>query len=104
MAPLTSTPPGGASDCNRAAMFTTSPATIACPPSRAARDVDQRLAGGHADPEAQAAPSRVPVEHPLQFQAGPHAAHRVGLGGHRRAEQGHHRVADVLLDDPAVLA
>src|SRR5690606_31394390 len=34
--PQTSTPPGGARDCSRKAMFTTSPATLACPPSRAA--------------------------------------------------------------------
>ena len=34
--PQTRTPPGGASDCSREAVLTTSPATIACPPSRAA--------------------------------------------------------------------
>ena len=36
VAPQTSTPPAGASDCSRAAVLTTSPATIACPPSWAA--------------------------------------------------------------------
>ena len=41
---------------------------------------------------------------PLQVQPGPHAAHGVGLGRHRRAEQHHRRVADVLLDHAAVLA
>jgi hypothetical protein len=34
--PHTSTPPGGATACMREAVLTTSPATIACPPSRAA--------------------------------------------------------------------
>lgn len=36
MVPQTSTPPGGATDCIREAVLTTSPATMACPPSRAA--------------------------------------------------------------------
>ena len=68
--------------------------------------VDQRLAGGHPDPEAQlvGAGRGEPGQHPLQLQPGPHAAQRVGLGGHRGAEQRHHRVADVLLDHAAVLA
>ena len=68
-------------------------------------DVDQRLAGRDADPEAQ--PGRrdpvLPGQHALQFEGGPHAAQRIVLGRDRRAEQRHRRVPDVLLDDTAVL-
>jgi hypothetical protein len=47
---------------------------------------------------------REPRQRPLQLEPGQHAAHGVGLGRHRGPEQGHDRVADVLLHHAAVLA
>ena len=64
----------------------------------------RRLTGEDAGARLQRGPGRGAERRDLldQLQRRPDGAFRVVLVGHRRAPQGHHGVADELLDDPAV--
>ena len=85
-------------------MFTTSPATIASPSAgRAERDHD-RLAGVHGTADAELEPGALRVERRHRLadrESGADGALRIVAVRGRSAEDGHHRVADELLDDAA---
>ena len=94
------TPLTGATPCRREAVLTTSPVTNPSPSARPGADGDDRLA--RVDPDAHLERERrvlrVQLGHRLQdAKAGPDGALRVVLVRDRRAEDGHHRVADELL-------
>ena len=95
----TRTVPGGATDWSREAVVTRSPATMpwpVAPTVTAASPV--RTPARACDPRAE---RRDRVE---QLEGGPNCALGVVLVGDRRAPDGHHRVADELLDRAAVAA
>ena len=96
-------PPGAAAFCRRAAVFTTSPVASASP--GVGLDGDHGLAGadGSAHLEVESLVGGVELLDPLEDrETGPDGALRVVDPRERRAEHRHDRVADVLLDDPAV--
>ncbi len=93
----TSTVPGAATDWRREAVLTRSPATIPWP-TRAERD--RGLAGEDAGPCLQ--PGREAAHRLDQLERGADGPLGVVLVGDRRAPDGHHRVADELLDRAAV--
>ena len=98
----TKTEPGVATDWIREAVFTRSPATIPWS-SRAERH--RGLAGQDAGARAQVRRADVFTEVPhegRELQGGPDGALGVVLVRDRRSPERHHRVADELLDDPAV--
>src|SRR5215472_7982201 len=88
------TPPGGASACNRAARLGVSPTTaLGSPPPISA--------GGDAD--AGAEPYSPPVEAGYGFrdlQTGAHRSFGIVLMGDRKAEIGQHAVAQVFREKP----
>ena len=90
---------------SRAAVFTASPVTMRCARARVARD---DLAAVHADVVAELEPEvgtelRVqPLQRGLHVGGGADRAERVVLVPHGQPEHRHDRVADELLDGPAV--
>ena len=93
----TSTVPGAATDWRRAAVLTRSPATmpwLVAPRVTAASPVRTPARAWIAGPER---PHRVD-----ELEGRPDGALGVVLARGRRAPDGHHRVADELLDGPAV--
>ena len=93
----TSTVPGAATDWMRAAVLTRSPATI---PSLVAPMVT--AASPLMTPARAWIPGPMALHGVDQLQAGANGPFRVVLACRRGAPDGHHRVADELLDDPAV--
>ena len=97
----TSTVPGGAAAWSRDAVFTRSPATIPwpCAPTTAAASpvsTPARACGPIPTGRGKARHGRDEV------QRRAHGPFRVVLAGGRRAPDGHHRVADELLDRAAI--
>ena len=93
----TSTVPASATPCRRAAVLTRSPATM---PWFVALERDRRLAGQDAGSCLEVGVQRLDRVDELQPRAD--RALGVVLVGDRRAPDRHDRVADELLDDPAV--
>ena len=69
-------------------------------PSFVGAEGDGRLAGQHAGPRLDAGPER--LDGVDQVEGGADGPLGVVLAGDRRAPDGHHRVADELLDGAAV--
>ena len=99
----TSRPPGAAAFWSRAAVFTTSPVASGLPGAGSTAITASPV---HTAPRTcMSRPTFALVEFldPLEDrETGTDGALRVVDPGERRAEDGHHRIADVLLHDPAV--
>ena len=66
---------------------------------RPSSERDERLSGRDRDPELEC----FLLAHPVaDDEGGPHRALGIVLVRNRRSEEGHHRIADELLDRPAV--
>ena len=97
MASPTRTVPGGATDWRRAAVLTRSPATIPWPVAPTVTAASPVRTPARACDRRPERPDGVD-----ELEAGPHRPLGVVLVGDRRAPDRHDRVADELLDRPAV--
>ena len=88
----------GAAVCRRAAVLTTSPATIASPAATRAPQRDERLAGVDGDANVD----RRLSERVADRERRANSALRIVLVRDRSTEDGHDGVADELLDRAAV--
>ena len=93
--------PTGAADCRRAAVLTTSPATIASPCAGARTERDERLARVDGDPDLRARPSLESLQSRIASAArtARSASSSCATGAPKTR---HHGVADELLDRAAV--
>ena len=89
-------PPLGASAWRREAVLTTSPVDDPLARARLGVERDERLAAVDRDPEVERGRERV-----ADRERGADGAFGVVLMRHRRAERGHDRIADELLDRSA---
>ncbi len=98
-------PVGGRAPTGAAtAVLRTSPAAIPSPSLRACVEVDERLPGGGPDPDGETERRVFAVQlrdRLADRERGADGALRVVLVRDRSAEDGHHRVADELLDGAA---